>query len=644
MKTHKDLRGNNIAANCKENIDKARELKNDIIKNYTKYDALKVLDKYNTILVHVDEVLSTAALLSQVHPDAKIRTDAEACEQHASSFVTDLSLDKDIYEAMLSQEKHTLDQEASRVLEHALRDFRRAGVNQDEKTRQKIKEIREELVKLGQEFGQNIRDERFVVSVKDSKELAGLPKDFIDNHKPNSEGLIEISTDAPDYLPVMHYAHSEKLKKDLRFKYLNRGQKNGPVLQKIIEKRSELAQLLKYKSYADYVAEDKMIKSAANIHDFINNISDIAKSSADKEYKELLKFKKKSDKNAVRIEGYESAYLEQAYKKEVFDFDAQEARHYFSYNNVRDGLLEITSKLFDIRYEPVKDALVWHDSVQSYDLFDQRGKLGRIYLDMHPREGKYKHAAQFTARSGLKDQQYPEGALVCNFPKDLMEHDQVVTIFHEFGHLLHHIFAGSQRWIPFSGVATEWDFVEAPSQFLEEWAWDAQVLALFAKHDQTKEPISEALVKKMRAAEEFGKGLLVRQQMFYAALSADYFDLDPKSFDMLEHLKKVQSHYSYFPYEEGTHFHYSFGHLDGYSAMYYTYMWSLSIAKDLLEPFKRDGLMNSKHATRFKDLVLKPGGSKDADELIKNFLGRPFSFDALKAWLKNDDQPISAEI
>ncbi len=635
-----DLSGNNILARCIEHIEAADIVKKQLVKNSSSAPFLNTLQAYNDILIHLDAALSQASLLSQVHPDEKIRKDAETCEQKASSFATDLSLDRELFEAIKLGQTASLDAEAKRLFDRTLRDFKRSGVDKDEPTRQKIKLLREELVTIGQQFGQNIRDERFVIKLDSAKDLAGMPSDYIDAHKPGADGKIEISTDYPDYIPFMKYAQSNKHRQELRFKYLNRGHKNGPILQSMIEKRHELARILGYNSYADYVAEDKMIKESKSIHSFIDKISKIAKAGADKEYEALLKFKQKTDKSAKSIEGYESGYLEEAFKKEQFKFDSQEARSYFSYDKVRSGLLAVTGKLFGLRYERVQDTKVWHPSVESYDVFDENGKLGRIYLDMHPRDGKYKHAAQFTVVSGLKDRQYPEGALVCNFPEPkegdktaLMEHREVVTMFHEFGHLLHHTFAGKQKWMPFSGVATEWDFVEAPSQLLEEWAWSPEVLAMFATN-QKNEPIPAELVKKMRAADEFGKAIAARQQMFYAALSADYYDKDPKSFDLLGHLKELQAQYSYFPYEEGTHFHYSFGHLEGYSALYYTYMWSLSIAKDLLEPFKQEGLMNPSVAKRYRDIVLKQGGSKDAKDLVQEFLGRPFKFDAFEKWLK----------
>jgi thimet oligopeptidase len=646
IKAHKDLSGKNMLKYCEEQISQAKDLRNLLIKPDKNF--LKILDYYNQILVRLDEANSYAGLLSQVHPSEQVRKEAELCEQKTSGFITEFSLDKKVYDALLAGENFELNREAKRVLDRALRDFRRSGVDKDEQTREKIKKLKDELVTVGQEFGQNIRDERFVIKLHNVDDLAGLPQDYINSHQPGPDGTIEISTDGPDYVPFMSYAHNSDLRKELRFKYLNRGQNNGPVLQSMINKRNELAKLLNYNSYADYIVEENMIKKTEAVHEFIDRISAIAKHGADKEYDAMLKFKQKTDKKATYIPGYDSAYLEQAYKKSAFNFDSQSVRPYFAYNNVRDGLLAVTSKLFGISYKPVSDAQVWHESVESYDVYDKSGKLGRIYLDMHSRDGKYKHAAQFTVRTGLNNRQYPEGALVCNFPNPkegdgsaLMEHRQVVTMFHEFGHLLHHIFAGKQDWMPFSGVATEWDFVEAPSQFLEEWAWSPEVLALFAKHYKTHEPIPAELVKKMRDAEEFGKAIFARQQMFYAALSADFFGLDPDSFDMLELLKKLQSKYSYFSYEDGTHFHHSFGHLDGYSAGYYTYMWSLSLAKDLLEPFKRDGLMNLEQASRFRDLILKPGGSKDAAVLVQEFLGRPFSFDAFEKWFTGESNTMT---
>lgn len=645
---HPDVSGGNILARCEENLKNTQKRKEKLRAEGATLGGAKALKAYNEILIILSDTLSEASLISNVHPDEKIRKDAEQCEQKASKFNTELSLDSEVYQAILATDKNVLNEKGKRVLENTLRDFRRAGVDKDEVTREKIKALKEELVTISQEFGQNISNDRFFIELDSAEELEGLPEDYIQSHLQPS-GKYVIDTTYPDYVPFMKYAKNEEARRKLRFKYLNRGENNGPVLESMIKKRFELAQLLGYRSYADYVVEDKMIKNAAAIHAFIEKISTIAKASADREFEELLTFKQRTNASSTTIEGHEASFLEESYKKEKFGFDSQEVRAYFPYRQVRDGLLQFTSDFFGIKYKKIVDAKTWHESVDVYDVFDKKtGKLGRIYLDMHPREGKFTHAAQFTVRSGYRNRQYPEGALVCNFPNPadgdgaaLMEHSDVTTFFHEFGHLMHHIFAGKQKWAAFSGVATEWDFVEAPSQLLEEWAWSPEVLAKFARHYQSGEVISPELVAKMRAAEEFGKAIGVRQQMFYAALSANYYDRDPNTFEPNALLQELQAKYSYYPYEEGTHFNYNFGHLDGYSAMYYTYMWSLSLAKDLFEPFKEHGLMNKKIAKRYRRLVLAPGGSKDANTLVEDFLGRPFQFDAFEKWLTSDAAPTA---
>src|SRR5207237_10668403 len=220
-------------------------------------------------------------------------------------------------------------------------------------------------------------------------------------------------------------------------------------------------------------------------------------------------------------------------RKERHGFENQEVRPYFELSRVQHGVLDVTARLFDLAYRPVPDAPVWHSDVTCFDVLDEGRVAGRFYLDLFPRAGKYKHAAQFTLRSGQEDRALPEAALLCNFPRpgELLEHGEVVTFFHEFGHLLHHLLGGRTRWAGISGVRTEWDFVEVPSQMLEEWCWDASVLSGFARHHQSGAPLPADLVARMRAADEFGKGLRVRQQMYYAAVSLAFHGADPRSLD-----------------------------------------------------------------------------------------------------------------
>jgi thimet oligopeptidase len=262
---------------------------------------------------------------------------------------------------------------------------------------------------------------------------------------------------------------------------------------------------------------------------------------------------------------------------------------------------------------------------------------------MHPRPNKYNHAAEFGIRTGVEGRQIPEAALICNLPggqagdPGLMTHDDVVTFFHEFGHLVHGLLAGHHQWVGIGGISTEQDFVEAPSQMLEEWTWDPATLATFAKHYQTNEPIPASLVRQMRRASEFGKALTVRQQMVYAKLSLSIYDRDPKSVDTTTMVKDLTNKYLPYRYVEGTHFQTSFGHLDGYSAVYYTYMWSLVIAKDLFAAFDQRNLLSPTVAAKYRDTILAPGGSKPAAALVRDFLGRPFDFKAWEAWLDREE-------
>ena len=289
-------------------------------------------------------------------------------------------------------------------------------------------------------------------------------------------------------------------------------------------------------------------------------------------------------------------------------------RRYFDFGKVHDGLLDVTSMLFGLTYTRVDqaEARTWHPDVTTYDvgLGHPDGTtevLGRIHLDLHPRERKFNHAAQFDLAPGVLNRQLPEGVLVCNLPRGLMDHRDVVTLFHEFGHLMHHVLAGRHEWVRFSGVATEWDFVEAPSQMLEEWAWDAHVLQGFAT-DADGTPIPDDLVRRMRAAEEFGRGFLARTQMFYAALAYRFHLERPE--DRVARMLELYDAYSLVRPLPDTHFVTSFGHLSGYTSAYYTYMWSLVIAKDLFSAFDPDDLFAADVATRYRDRVLAAGGSK----------------------------------
>ncbi len=596
-----------------------------------------VLEPLNDLFVIVDRARSKASLFRNVHPNGDIRDAATTCQQEIAKIASDLGLSRSIYDAVAALDVSKEDAATQRYVGILLRNFRRAGVDQASEVRERIRELREEIVKIGQQFGKNINEDvRYIELAPD--ELAGLPRDYIEQHPPGDNGKVRLSTNYPDYVPFMTYAMTDSRRLDFYKVYRRRGYPNNEaVLSMMVAKRYELARLLGYENWAHYVTEDKMIKTAKAARDFIDEIAALSAERAGREYATLLERQRAEFPGATAVGDWQKTYVQELVRREAYGVNAQEVRQYFPYNRVKQGLLDITGRMFGVTYEKV-DVPVWDPSVEAYELRSGDEVIGRFYLDMHPRENKYKHAAAFTIQSGLADRQLPAAALVCNFPEgdDLMEHSQVASFFHEFGHLLHNMFAGRQRWVGLSGIRTEWDFVEAPSQMLAEWVWDPDVLRSFARNKDTQ-VIPAELVAKMRRAREFGRGLSVRHQMFYAAVSLNLYDRDPTGLNTTNLLRDLQAEYSPFAYVDDTYFQYSFGHLDGYSAIYYTYMWSLVIAKDLFSVFEREGLLNPAPALRYRKYVLEPGGSKDAAVLVRDFLGRDYSFESFGRWLNGTD-------
>lgn len=597
-------------------------------------DALDLLREWDEVARALSGVAAAASLLANVHPLEPVRTACEAADREVDRLLTELRQDRGLYDVFAAADPAGLDPVAARLLDKTLEDFRRAGVDLDDATRARLAEINERLTQVGQEFSRTIRDDVRTVRVP-AERLAGLPQDWLDAHPVDADGLVTVTTDYPDAVPARMFVHDPDVRRQVTVAFLERGwPQNEPLLREMFALRHELATLVGYADWASYDAGVKMIGDGPAIPAFIDRIAVAADAPMRRDLDLLLERYRRDVPDATAIDTADSLYYEELVRQERHDVDAQRVRAYFDFTKVRRGLLEVTGRLFGLRYEPVPDATVWHEDVAAYDVLrdtpDGPVPVGRIYLDLHPREGKYKHAAQFTLVDGLAGRQLPEGVLVCNFSRGLMEHDHVVTLFHEFGHLVHHVLGGHGGWTRFSGVATEWDFVEAPSQLLEEWAWDPEVLRTFAA-DADGEPIPEDLVERMRAADEFGKGYHARTQMFYAAMSYWFHTSRPD--DLTAAMRELQERYSPFPYIVGTHMFASFGHLGGYSSAYYTYMWSLVIAKDLFSAFDPADLFDPAVAGRYRDRVLAPGGSRDAADLVADFLGRPYTFDAYAAWL-----------
>jgi len=568
-----------------------------------------------------------ATSLSAVHPDPELRTAGEECAQLLSDIGTDLGLSRPVYESVSQLDVSQEDESTKRSVEKTLLSYRLSGVDKDEATRQRIRELNRELVDIGQAFDRNIRDDVRTLELDSVDDLAGLPQDYIDAHPPGEDGKIRITTQYPDLFPFMTYADSDALRKELMTLSLSRAYpQNKEVLEQLLARRYELAQLIGYDNYAELITADKMVGSPERVSGFLEELKGYTAEANDHDYNVLLERLRQDQPDAERVEAWQAAYISEKVQAEQYQVDSRETRQYFNYDNTRDGILTMVQDLFQVRIRSWETE-TWHPDVEAYELLDGDRVLGRFYLDMHPREGKYQHAAMFPFVNGIEGRQLPVAALICNFPEGsgLMQHSQVVTFLHEFGHLIHWLFAGHQDWSNVSGISTEWDFVEAPSQMLQEWVWDYDTISRFAKNAEG-EVIPKALLDKMIAARDFGLGMATRRQLSFAAMSLDLYNRDPAGIDLDELVQSKSREYTHFDAVPGTHFYANFGHLNGYSAIYYTYQWSLAIATDMFTRFEEQGLRNVEVAGAYRDIVLGSGGTRPAAELVTGFLGRDISF------------------
>lgn len=564
--------------------------------------------------------------LKSVHPDEDLRNAATECSEQYSDFSSQIGLSRGYYDRLAKIDLATLSSDQKYLLKQSLESFQRAGVDKDQLTRDKIRALRQEIISIGNQFDQNIRsDVRQVTTTVEN--LKGLPQDYIDLHPADENGLVKITTDYPDLYPVMTYATSDELRKELRIAARSRGYPaNQKLLKQLISKRHELANMLGFENFAALSMDDKMIGSPEQAQLFLNTVGEALKSPVEKELNQLLKRLQKIDPDAQQVQAWQSGYLMNLIRQEDYALDAKEVREYFEYHKVRDGIFGLTEDLFGVEIRPW-ETVTWHPDVETYEIIESGNIIGRFYMDNHPRENKYKHAAHWGLRSGIKGKQIPLSGLAQNFPKGLMEHGQVETFLHEFGHLIHNVFSGTQPWFATTGMSMERDFVEAPSQMLEEWIWDYDTLLTFATNKQG-EPIPKELVDKMNRARDFGTATSTATQVFYANLSLNYYNRQPASFELNPLMLTLQDKFSPYPYVKGTHFYTNFGHLNGYSSNYYTYQWSLAIATDMFSVFEKAGLRNKEVAKHYRDTVLGAAGSKPAREFVAEFLGREFTPDA----------------
>ncbi len=601
------------------------------------------------LLANFEHSVSMFIFLSNVHPDAAIREASQAAEEKYNNFLIELSQREDLYKAVkaYAATNPKLEGESARLLAFTLRDYRRSGMDLPPDQRTRLGEVRKELGKLVIDFNRTIADDETVVFLT-SAELAGAPEEVLSRLTKNGD-IYAVGMAYPVYIPIMENCTVESARQKLWMAYKRRGgKKNVATLEKVLKLRSEEAKLLGYKNNAEYEIEVRMAKTPKAVDDFYARLRPLAREKAKQDFAEFTAAKREQTKDpTATLRPWDFAFIKNYLQKTRYAVDGEKVREYFPMQAAVDGLFSTTQRLYGLEYRDVTatkagtiDRPLWHPDVKLYEVWDTATKtmLGEFYLDMHPRDNKYSHAAQW----GLVQHKVwsdgkvtrPLAALVCNFTKptadkpSLLQHEEVETFFHEFGHCLHTIVSDAHEF-RFAGTGVERDFVEAPSQMFENWVWDATVLNTFARHYKTSEPLPKTLLDSMIAAKNLGSGLDAEQQFYYALLDLAY----ESSADGVVDTTKIAT--DLFPqvtmYEfrpEGTYFQASFGHLMHYNAGYYGYMWSKVFACDMAHRFKELGMLDPAAGKTYRQKVISRGGTRDAMDHIRDFLGREPKLDA----------------
>ena len=583
--------------------------------------------------------------LSQVSADEELRRVAHRQEERLNVFAASIGFREDIDRALKAYasraELEALPDDARRLLEFALRDHRRNGLDLDKHTREALQSLQEHLVGLGIQFRKNIDDYEDFVELR-REELDGLPEAYIERLRTTEvDGAIRyrVGLDYPELHPFLDSAHDGQRREELFRKNHNKAaDSNIELLEEALGVRAEMARLLGFESWAAYALEIKMARQADAVLEFL---VDLEERLAPKLATDLARLREAQERRTGQRRPINIAdwrYYTNQVIQEDYEVDPFEVAAYFPLDAVLDGMFRIYEELVGVKFVRRSDVVetAWHEDAQPFDIVDPASgeALARFYMDLFPRTGKFGHAAAFTLRSGrrLAGDQYqrPISAIVANFTRpgesspSLLRHTEVITLFHEFGHILHQTLTTS-RYTRFSGTRVERDFVEAPSQMLEHWCWQPDTLRSFSRHYETGDPLPTSLINRMIEARHTSSAIATLRQVYFSRLDLAYhMESDRSTDEIARELHPITG----FPFPEGTRFQAGFGHLFGYDAGYYGYLWSRVFGDDMFTRFEAPGASVSGIGAEYRQHILEPGGTADADQLIHRFLGREPNADA----------------
>ena len=592
--------------------------------------------------------------LNAAETSEEIQKIAQEVSPKLSEFANDISLNKELFKrikTVYSKRKDLgLNPEQLMLLEKNYKAFVRNGSNLNDADKETLREIDKKKSKLGLKFGENVLAETndFELLIKDEKDLSGLPDGVIEAarmmaEEKNVEGWI-FTLDYPSYIPFMTYADNRSLREKLSKTFGSRGfqknkNNNEQIVIDIANLRHQRAQLLGYASHAHYVLEERMAEDPKKVQDFLKKLLTKAKPAAEKEFQSL---KDLAIKDGIdTIEKWDGAYYAEKLKKILFNLDDEKLKPYFKLENVIQGVFDIAGKLYDLHFRAVDHVETYHPDVKTFEVTNGDGELVALfYTDFFPRKGKRNGAWMTSYKAQWKDgntNSRPHISIVCNFTKptaskpSLLTFNEVTTLFHEFGHALHGMLANT-TYPNLSGTSVYWDFVELPSQILENWCFEKEALTLFARHYENQDPIPMELVQKIKDSSNFLEGIATLRQLSFAMLDMSFHAHDPRSIDNVKKFERDSfADTQLYPDVEENCMSTAFSHIfqGGYSAGYYSYKWAEVLDADAFEAFKEAGIFNKEVANRFKENVLSKGGTEKPMVLYKRFRGKEPTVDAL---------------
>ncbi len=623
------------------------EVKKILPENRTFLNTLYALERCDDPF---QSLFGKMGMLSEFSPKKEVRDAAQQVSMETSQKLVDVEYDRDLfialteyYEGNFRDEKKHLRKEDVKLLEETLREYRRMGFDLPVVKQKRLKMLLKRISKLSTDFRKNITDyQDYILCTKE--ELSGLSERFITSLPKHSDGRYIVSLQYPHLFPFLAEATNRKKREELALKNLKKGgMKNIKILEELVKLRHEIASILGYKHHADFRTETRMTKNAKTVEDFQNSLlktlAPLAKKDAD-----LIRAHAKS-LGINKLEHYDISYVGTDLKKKLFDLDPEQTREYFPLEHVRTQMFALAKNLFSVTIKQIPLKL-WHKDALAYQVNDKDGSLiGYFAMDLFPREGKYGHAAMFDViishEQGYKSEEYlaPFSSMVCNFPvpskntPSLLSIGEVETLFHEFGHCLHMTLSRA-RLESQAGASVAWDFVETPSQIMENWVWDPEVMKKLSKHYRTGRSMPQDMIERIIKGKTFHNAYFYTRQLIQGKLDLDLHT--GKVQDARAAYRKMNKLYFNIELpEKETLFPAGFGHLVGYDAGYYSYLWALVYACDAFEEFKKKGnknvLTNNEIGMKWRREVLEKGSSEDEMKLVKNFLGRKPSH---KAFLK----------